>query len=311
MIGQPTGAPPGRSGTNVERVLPVVLALAAALLYAAAAVLQQRAASEAPQHKAMRPALMFHLLRRPLWLVGYVADWVAFGCEALALGLGSLLVVQPLLATGLLFALPIEAHWSGRGLRGGDWLAAGALCAGLVGFIVLGAPHGGSDQADLGTWAGWGTAAVALVGASIVAGLRTSGTARAVLFALATGTAYGLTAALTKSTVSLFGEGLGAVLTAWEPYALAVMAGIGMLANQSAFQAGSLSAALPTQTCSNQLVGIGLGIVVFHEELAATSALEWAGVVLSIAAMGTGVIMLARSAGAAEDAALARERARA
>ena len=61
----------------------IPLALAAALLYAVAAVLQQKSAFEAPQHTAMRPSLMFHLLRQPRWLLAYAADWSAFGCEAL------------------------------------------------------------------------------------------------------------------------------------------------------------------------------------------------------------------------------------
>jgi F0F1-type ATP synthase assembly protein I len=285
----------------------IPLALSAALLYAISAVLQQKAAAEAPASKAMRPSLMFHLLRQPRWLLGYTADWAAFGCEAVALGLGSLIVVQPLLSSGLLFALLIDARWFHRPMSRNDWLAAGALTFGLVAFIAAGAPEGGVDQGDLSTWLTWGAPAVVIVVFGVIAGFRTTGTRRAVLFALTTGAAYGLTAALTKTTMSLLGEGIDVALTSWEPYALAAFAGIGMLANQSAFQAGSLTAAMPTQVCTTQVIGVALGIAVFEEHLSTDTALEWAVVVLAIAAMGAGVIQLARSAGAAEEAMLLNE----
>jgi hypothetical protein len=289
----------------------IVLALAASLLYAVSAVLQQQAAAEAPQSKAMRPSLMFHLLRQPRWLLGYAADWSAFGCEAVALGLGSLIVVQPLLSSGLLFALLIDARWFHRPMSRRDWIAAGALTFGLVAFIAAGAPEGGVDRGSVADWLMWGTPAAILVVFGVVAGFRTTGTRRAVLFSLTTGAAYGLTAALTKSTMSLLGDGLGTALTAWEPYALAAFAGIGMLANQSAFQAGSLTAAMPTQVCTAQVIGVVLGVAVFQEHLSTDTIGEWALVACAIAAMGFGVVQLARSAGAAEEANRAVEHDRA
>jgi len=289
----------------------IPLALAAALLYAISAVLQQKAAAEAPQDKAMRPSLMFHLLRQPRWLLGYAADWSAFGCEAAALALGSLIVVQPLLSSGLLFALLIDARWFHRPMSRNDWLAAGALTFGLIAFIGAGAPEGGVDRGEISSWLIWGAPAVVLVVVGIAAGFRTSGARRAVLFALSTGAAYGLTAALTKSTMGLLGDGIGTALTSWEPYALAAFAGIGMLANQSAFQAGSLTAAMPTQVCTAQVIGVALGVAVFQEHLSADTAAQWAVVALAVVAMAVGVIQLARSAGAVEEATRDRELARA
>ena len=51
------------------------------------------------------------LLRRPLWWAGTAAA-VAGGYvfQALALAKGSLLLVQPILVSGLLFALPLSAQ---------------------------------------------------------------------------------------------------------------------------------------------------------------------------------------------------------
>ena len=71
-----------------------------------------------------RPAgglgLVSALARQPLWWAGSAADVAGYAAQAAALGLGSLLLVQPLLVTSLLFALPLGARWSGRTLRRAD-----------------------------------------------------------------------------------------------------------------------------------------------------------------------------------------------
>src|SRR4029077_10991795 len=105
--------------------MAVVLALLSALAYAGASVLQQRAAREVPEELALRPGLLGRLIRRPMWLAGTASDWAGVGVQGAALGLGSILVVQPLLSTGLLFALPLSAAWNGRRLGARDWAAAG------------------------------------------------------------------------------------------------------------------------------------------------------------------------------------------
>src|SRR3954447_495663 len=94
--------------------LAVALALAAAALFAVAAAAQQRSAAAVPDDRG--PQLVLTLVRRPLWWVGTLADVGGYVAQAAPLGLGSLLLVQPLLVTGLLFALPLGARWAGRSL---------------------------------------------------------------------------------------------------------------------------------------------------------------------------------------------------
>ena len=55
-----------------------------------------------------------HLVRQPLWLLGQGAWVVALGLQALALHVGRLSVVQPVLVSELVFVLIIRAfvmHW--------------------------------------------------------------------------------------------------------------------------------------------------------------------------------------------------------
>jgi drug/metabolite transporter (DMT)-like permease len=102
--------------------------------------MQQRAASEVPDDESLGLGLVRRLVRRPIWLAGTAGDTLGYVAQAAALGLGSLVLVQPLLATSLLFALPLGAWWAGRRLRRSDGLWALALTAGLAVFLVAGEP---------------------------------------------------------------------------------------------------------------------------------------------------------------------------
>lgn len=282
--------------------MAVLLALLAALAYAAASVLQQRAARAVPEENALRPSLLLRLIRRPMWLAGTAADWSGFGLQAAALGLGSILVVQPLLCTGLLFALPIGAAWEGHPLGRREWVAAVALSAGLAVFLIVGDPTEGKDFASTQAW----VTTIALLGpvmvVCVVAAMRTRNTARAVLLALATVVLYSMTAVITKSAVVELGEGLDAFVTSWEPYVGVVTAVVALLLNQSAFQAGELEASLPILTVVEPILGSILGVLMLDEQLSATGALEWGAVVISALVAIVAVVALARAAARNESA---------
>lgn len=276
--------------------MDIVFALGAAFLYAAASVLQQREAESLPDEHSLRLRLMLELLRRPVWLAGYAADWLAFGLQAAALSVGSLIVVQPLIVAGLLFALPIGAAWSGRHLTRMDVLWALVLTGSLAVFLLVGAPTGGIDQASTSGWLICAGVLVPFVLFALIAGIRAHGAARAVMFAVATGVLYGVTAALTKTSVHLLGDGLGPFLTNWEPYALAAAASVGMLVNQSAFQAGSLTASLPTLTIVEPVVAALIGVTLMHEELRASGAGAGAAIAAAVVGMAVAAVALARRA---------------
>jgi drug/metabolite transporter (DMT)-like permease len=271
----------------------------AALLFAAAAVLQQRAAADVPAAEALGGGLVRRLVRRPMWLLGVGADAGAYGIQAVALGLGSLVLVQPLLVTSLLFALPLSAIWAGRRLRRADWIWAGVLTLGLAIFVVVGDPTEGAETAPVSRWL---VAAAIVVPAVVVCVLwasRSHGVRRAVLLAVAAGVLYGVTAALTKSAVELLGDGVVNFLTSWEPYALAVAAVLGTYLAQAAFQAGRLEASLPALTVLEPVVAVALGITLLDEEVHAGG---WKWLIIGVAAGGmlAASIALPRAAAAAE-----------
>jgi drug/metabolite transporter (DMT)-like permease len=256
--------------------------------------MQQRAASEVPDDESLGLGLVRRLVRRPIWLAGTAGDTLGYVAQAAALGLGSLVLVQPLLATSLLFALPLGAWWVGRRLRRSDGLWALALTAGLAAFLVAGEPTEGVDRADAGPWLVAAAAFVPATAACVVVAARSRGPTRAVALAAATGILYGVAAALTKSTVSLLDDGVVGVVTSWEPYALVAAAGLGTYLQQSSYQAGDLSQALPAAAVLEPVVAVALGIALLDEELRA-DGVEWALIAVSALAMVVATAALARS----------------
>jgi hypothetical protein len=89
--------------------LVVVLSLGAAFAFAASNLLKHISAGRVPDAQSLQPTQVGDFIRatlsQPLWLGGIACDIIAVGLQVLALHLGSLSVVQPLLITGLLFAL--------------------------------------------------------------------------------------------------------------------------------------------------------------------------------------------------------------
>ncbi len=273
------------------------LALLAAGLFALASAVQQRTAA-VPDGPGGSLRLVGALARSPRWWAGTLADTGGYVAQAAALALGSLLLVQPLLVTTVLFALPLGARWAGRRLGRADWGWAAVLVVALAAFVVTGEPTAGADAAGWRDWLPAWAVLGAAGGACLLGAALRRGTPRAVLLALTTGLAYGLAAALTKGVVDLLGDGVTAVLTSWSTWLLAAALLGGTLVQQAAFQAGPLGASLPAATVGEPVVGAALGIAVLGERLRAGGA-EWVLVAVLVAAMVAATVALARSAAAA------------
>jgi drug/metabolite transporter (DMT)-like permease len=274
--------------------MAIATALTSALLYAVASVLQHHSASTMPTEKSMRVGLLVALAARPLWMLGILADIGAYAAQFVALGHGSLVLVQPLLVTGLLFALPIGAAVSHRRLSMGEWAAAAAVVVGLAVFLVVASPGSGHDDA---TSAAWGVTAGAVMGPVsliVVVAIRRQGASRATLLAAAAGGVMGLAAALTKAVAHQLGIGVGHALGSWETYGLLACAGLGLLLVQSAFQAGPLRWSLPMLTVTETVVGIVIGAVLLAETISSAPediVLE----LVSLGVMAAGVFALGKS----------------
>jgi hypothetical protein len=279
---------------TVVDAVAAVLAVLAALLFALASVAQRGAAAEVPDEAARGGRLVGRLVRSRRWWAGAVADTAAFGVQAVALGIGPVLLVQPLLVTTLLFALPLEARHYGRTITGTQRWWSAVLVVALALFVLLGRPTAGVARAP---WSQWmpAVSVLALVALACVAGAgRRRGRRRAALLAAAAGLAYGLVGALTKSVVALLGTGLLPVLRGWETWVLVAAVTAGTLLQQVAFGAGPLSASLPAVTVGEPFGAAVLGVLVLGEHIrAAGPTLAVIGVL--VVAMAVATAALARS----------------
>jgi drug/metabolite transporter (DMT)-like permease len=276
-------------------MVAALAAVGAAGAYALASVLQHRAAAAEPAALSLRLRLLTRLAVRPLWAAGVSADIGGYGLQFVALGVGSLAVVQPLLVSGLLLALPLSARFEHRRVTQAEWAAATALVTGLALFLVVARPADGRSSASAATWTAVTLLTLGPAALLVSVGQARLGRARARLFAAAAGLVYGFTAALTKASAHLLSRGAGHIVGAWQPYALVACGGIGMLLAQSAFQAAPLDASLPVITVIDPLVSVVIGALGFGEALTTSGAavtFELAAVALVVA----GVVRLCRDA---------------
>lgn len=274
--------------------IAITCALCAAFCFALGSLIQQGAARQS-REGSLHIRLLAQLLRQPRWLAGAALSASSFLILAVALAFGPLSLVQPLVATEIVIALPLIARRNKRRLTRKDAIGALAVTAGMAVFIAVSPPLNGMDDPGFAAW----TPAFAGIGAvgavAGVAALRARGAARVIWLAAGAGVVYGLLDALAKSSVAIVQlRGFGSVVTAWEPYALAAAGVLGGLFGQSAFHAGPLSLSLPVIDTLEPVAAVILATTVFGERLASSPwqlGLQLAGGALAVA----GIAILSHS----------------
>jgi drug/metabolite transporter (DMT)-like permease len=274
--------------------IAALLALGAALFIAIGDVIHQRCAHEVTDDQVGHLQLFVRLLKDRMWWVGSLVSAVGFGLQAAALGLGSVLLVQALLVTSLLFALPLNARVNNHRVSRFEWTWAVLLAVSVVVIVTVGNPTAGHSRADTETWLAVGAVlgpllALCIVGARMLAGRKIS----AILLACVSGALWGLFAILTKGVVDLLGDGIWKVLRTPELYAWALVALVGTGYQQAAFRAGSMTASLPTMTVTEPLVASVLGVVVLGETLRPGES-GWITLIAAVTVMVGATAALAR-----------------
>lgn len=280
----------------------ILEALGAALCYAMASVLQQNGAAQAPSGDALRVSLLLGLVRRPVWIIGIAADLIGFLLQFLALGHGSLVLVQPLLVCGLLFALPLGAAMTDRRwLAGREWLGSGVVVAGLALFLVVANPAPGAATTSGLAWTIVSLTTLVPALLLTLASVRATPAVAATLQATGAGFLYGLAAAFTRTVASLATSGTESavhtlihVLETWQTYGLLTVGIASLLLSQTAFQSGPLGWSLPALTAVDPVVCIVIGALAFSEPIR-SDPLGVAAETVGMALMLGGILLLNRS----------------
>jgi drug/metabolite transporter (DMT)-like permease len=230
-----------------------------------------------------------------MWLAGTVALLCGYVLQAAALDRGRLAIIQPLLVTTVVFALPLGYFLTSQHVGRSELLGSGVIVVGLALFAIYGHPAGGRENAPGDEWAAAIAVLAALSGILLVFGGRGGPTVKAAVYGTVAGILFGLSAALTKPTLDYLHAGLGQLLSHWEPYALAIAGALGFVLQQVSLGTGKLAPSVATVSVANPVVGILLGIILLDERL---SRPAWhvavACVGLGAALVGAVVIALAR-----------------
>jgi drug/metabolite transporter (DMT)-like permease len=273
--------------------IAALLALGAAFFIAVGDVMHQRTAHDVTDEPVGYLGLFTRLLRDRQWWLGSLVSAAGFVLQAAALGLGSVLLVQAVLVTSLLFALPINARLTHHRVSRFQWTWAALLAASVAVIVTVGNPTEGHSRASLETW----TLVLAVLGPALVAcviGARIfTGSVSAVLLALVSGALWGLFAVLTKGVVHRLDDGILALVRTPELYAWVAVAIAGTAWQQSSFRAGALTASLPTMTVTEPVVGSVLGVVVLGETLRPGDA-GWLTLIVAVGVMVVATVALAR-----------------
>lgn len=248
-------------------LLPLGLAVLGAFLNASGDLLQRRATRDEPAAASGGAQLLLDLVRRPAWVGGVVASLVGLCVHVVALAVGQIASVQPLLALELPLAVIGMSALFGVSLSRRDWVAIAVLTFGLGAFVFFLDPSGGQPSAVPGsTWAiGLGILA-AIVVAMTVAGVLTAGDIRAGLLGTAAGVGYGTTAVLFSAAGAASSGGIGAVATTWQTYAAIAVGLVSFYLLQNSLNSGLLVATEPGLTLANPLVAVIWGLLVFGEQ---------------------------------------------
>ena len=273
------------------------LALLAAFLFALAAALQQKGALNLPEISLRSPASLARLAGQTMWLVGTLALLAGYVFQAAALDRGRLVIIQPLLVTTVVFALPLGYFLTRQHVGRREVIGAAVIVLGLALFVLFGDPAGGRENAPGTEWAIAIAILAVLCTVLLMFGGRGSLVMKAAAYGTVAGILFGLSAALTKPTLEYLHAGIDQLLSHWEPYVLAIAGVLGFVLQQVSLGTGRLAPSVATVSVANPVVGILLGIVLLEERL---SRPAWhvfvACIGLALALVGAVVISLVREA---------------
>jgi drug/metabolite transporter (DMT)-like permease len=288
--------------------LAALLAILAAVFFALAATLWQRASVSMGIEPGDSKAFA-RLLTDKIWLLGLVAQILGVGLQAAALDRGRVAIIQPLLVTTIIWAMPLGYFLTQQRIVRRHILGAALVVLGLAVFASVGDPAGGIDNAATSAWLAAFIVAAAACAGLLLFGRRGGLSARAAVFGATAGILYGISATLMKPVVEdLHAEGLAHVLASWELWVMAVAGLVGFYLQQVSLATGRLVPSVATVSVANPVVSVLLGVLVLQERLDQPPA--WHAVVavggLATALLGAVVVASASEEGAPDFATTAR-----
>jgi drug/metabolite transporter (DMT)-like permease len=271
--------------------LGLIAAAAASVAFNVGVILQAVDARREPAAEGLRLTLLTHLLRRRRWLAGMALGGLGFGFQVVALSLAPFVVVQPVLAAGLLLMLYLGVRMLGERVGWPEVAGVLGITAG-IGLLAWGRPAGietVSSQA----------AVIAVMGAMLLVAvvpfaLRGRGRLDSATFVIvASALAYGASNIATKLVSDGIGDGAWIIVAVW----LAVTAAIGVVGlttEMTALQRRPATFVVPVSFAIQTFLPIVFEPIYLTERWG-SAALDGVPLILGLALIALGAIAVSRT----------------
>lgn len=270
-----------------DLALGFALALAAACCYEAGYALQALEARAAPAERALRPSLITHLLRRPVWVGATALSLLGWPLQIFALSQAPLTLVQPTLALGLLLLLVLGVRVLHEHI-GPRELFAVVLIIGSVAVFAWAAPR---DTSDVERGAGLVVALAILTTATLAPygiGLLRHRQFPMLLLVASAGAADGMAAFVAKIIAQDASDGALVAVVLWAALVAAVVI-VGLISESTALQRFAATRVAPTVLVMQIVIPVILAPLVGGE--------SWGGTPLGGAVLGAALATIAVGAG--------------
>jgi drug/metabolite transporter (DMT)-like permease len=280
-----------------QLALGFALALAAACCYETGYALQAIEARRAPAERALRPSLMTHLIRRPLWVGATALSLLGWPLQIIALAHAPLTLVQPVLALGLVLLLVLGVKILGEHV-GPREIAAVALIIGAVGVFAWAAPREpGEVERSAGLVVALGILAAVTVAPYAISLLR-RGHFPMLLLVASAGAADGMAAFVAKIVAQDATEGALLAVVAWAALVASVVI-VGVISESTALQRFAATRVAPTVLVMQIVIPVVMAPLVGGEGWSNTP-LGGAVLVMALVAVALGAGLLASSPAVAQ-----------
>jgi drug/metabolite transporter (DMT)-like permease len=268
----------------------LIAAIVSSVLFNLGIALQAIEARRTPAAKGLRVSLIWDLLHRRLWVTGLGIEWLGVPLEILAFAWAPFVVVQPLLACGLLVLLAVAGRLLGERPTRDAMLAVGLIIAGIA-LIAWGAP--GEQDTHRGA-----VAVIAVMSGLVLASLvpfalrgRRFDTALTAVLGSACG--FAATNVAMKLMADDFGNDHFPQAAAW--LVVAAVAGFGAtVTGMTALQRAPATTVIPISTAVQTFLPVALEPL-FLAESFRDAELEGIPLLVGLAVMLAGIVILART----------------
>ena len=265
-------------------------ALAAAVLFGVAAILQAIGSRKVPTGSDLDPRNLVQfaaqLLRQPEFLGALLLNLIGFGLHFVALRHLPLYLAQAGIAGSLAVTALLATRVMGDRLSGVEWSAVVGMCLGL-GLLAASSGEAGVDTADAGLTVGLYVALVVIAVVGLVASRSQHAIATAVLGLLA---GFGF-AGVAVSARLLPEGGLGDVLRAPTAYSLVLSGALAFLLYSLALQRGTVTVATASMIAMQTVAPAVVGVLLLGDEIRAGWGL---GAITGFAVTAVGALILVR-----------------